>query len=131
MARVGTVAASLLIAASVLLTSWSIHAGMLVALVAASVVIDGSVQTSQTFSRLVVLEVAPEIRGRINALYMTIVYVSGALGSVLGVSVYVRWGWAAIVALGVAAGLSVSLAVLVEKATPPPLRARRRDAPSA
>lgn len=131
LARVGTVAASLLIAASFLLTFWSIHTGMLVALVAASVVIDGSVQTSQTFSRLVVLEVAPEIRGRINALYMTIVYVSGAFGSVLGVSVYVRWGWAAIVALGVAAGLAVSLAVLAEKATPPPLRPRRRDAPSA
>lgn len=113
-ARAGTAAASLLIAGSFLLTAWSIQGGGLVALVLASILIDGSLQTSQTFGRLTVLEVAPEIRGRINAMYMTITYVSGALGSVLGVSVYVGWGWPAIAGLGTAAGLCVCLAVMVE-----------------
>ena len=114
-ARAGTVAASLLIAGSFLLSLWSLAAGLLAALVAVSVVIDGAIQAVQTFSRLVVLDVAPAIRGRINALYMTIVYLSGALGSVVGVSAYVHWGWGAVVLLGTTAGFAVAAAALLEK----------------
>lgn len=112
----GTVSASLVLAGSFLLSSWSIYMAIPVALVAASLLIDGSVQVSQMLSRVVVLDVAPEIRGRINGMYMTIVYVSGALGSVLGVSVYVTWGWHAVAALGAAGGIAVFAGLLIEKA---------------
>lgn len=113
--RMGTAAASLLIAASFLLSIWSLQAALPLALAAACFCIDGAVQVSQVLSRVVVLDVAPDIRGRINALYMTIVYFSGALGSIIGVSVYVRWGWPAVAALGTAAGLTVLLFALTEK----------------
>ncbi len=114
---IGTASASVLIAGSFLFSIWSLHTATLLALAAASFLIDGSVQVAQVLSRVVVLDVAPEIRGRINALYMTIVYVSGALGSVLGVSMYFTWGWPAVATLGVSAGLVVLLGVLVENPT--------------
>lgn len=116
--RIGSAAASLLIAGSFLLSLWSLYAGILIALVVAAVFIDGSVQAVQAFSRLVVLDVDPKIRGRINALYMTIIYISGALGSVIGVSTYFTWGWPAVATLGTAAGLAVFLGVLMEKHRP-------------
>lgn len=111
----GTAAASLVLAGSFLFSMWSFHAALVLALAAASLVIDGSVQMVQVLSRVVVFDVAPEIRGRINAVYMTIVYVSGALGSALGVTVYFNWGWPAVAALGTMAGLIVFLSVLTEK----------------
>lgn len=111
----GTALASLVLIGAFLLSAWSVHMAIPLALAAASLLIDGSVQVSQMLSRVMVLDVAPEIRGRINALYMTIVYVSGALGSVLGVSAYFRWGWSAVATLGVIAGLAVLLGLLVER----------------
>lgn len=113
--RIGTAGASLLIAASFLLSIWSLQAALPLALAAACFCIDGAVQVSQVLSRVVVLDVAPDIRGRINALYMTIVYFCGALGSIVGVSLYVRWGWPAVATLGTAAGLMVLFLALTEK----------------
>lgn len=115
----GTVLASIVLAAAFLLSSWSIHMGIPLALAATALLIDGSIQVSQMLSRVVVLDVAPDIRGRINALYMTIVYISGAFGSMLGVSLYVGWGWSAVTTVGVVAGFAVCLGSLVERSKRP------------
>lgn len=121
----GTAMASLLLPAAFLLSIWSLHLALPIALAAAAVVIDGSIQLTQVLSRVTVFEVAPEIRGRINALYMTIVYVCGAAGSMLGVTIYYNWGWSAVAILGAMAGLAVFCGVLAEK--PVPFRKRAVD----
>ncbi|MCP3731388.1 MFS transporter [Sphingomonas sp. MG17] len=112
--RLGMMSASLLVAIAFLVSIWSIQFALPIALVITSLLIDGSIQVSQVLSRIVVLNVAPDIRGRINALYMTITFLSGALGSMAGVSIYFSWGWSAVATLGITAGVSVFLAVLVE-----------------
>lgn len=118
--RAGTTVASLLVVASFSLSIWSVETGILLALVSAAVVIDASIQTAQVLSRIVVLEVNSKIRGRINALYMTIVYLSGAAGSILGVSLYFSFGWTAVAILGVVAGLGVLVGVMTESSRPRP-----------
>lgn len=90
----------------------SIWAGKMVAFVALAfmaLAIDGAIQASQTFSRLIVLSVAPEVRGRVNSMYMTLVYSCGAIGSVLGVWTCVRFGWTVTALLGAAMGFAVVL----------------------
>ena len=43
---------------------------------------------------------APEIRGRLNGLYMAFVFVCGAVGSALAAAAYVFLGWGALATLG-------------------------------
>lgn len=121
--RLGTGVASLLIACSFLFSIWPVAVLGTLILGAVALLIDGSVQMAQVLSRMVVLDVDSDIRGRINAVYMTMVYLSGAAGSVLGVSLYFSQGWPAVALLGSAAALIVFIGVLIEPQTtaaPPP-----------
>lgn len=112
--RLGTGVASLLIACSFLFSIWPVAVLGTLMLGAVAFLIDGSVQMAQVLSRMVVLDVDSDIRGRINAVYMTMVYLSGAVGSVLGVSLYFSEGWPVVALLGSAAALIVFLGVLTE-----------------
>lgn len=113
--RIGTVLACLVIALSWFAAIPLVWYLLLIPMALIAILIDGGVQTAQTFSRLIVLGVAPERRGRVNALYMTIVYTSGAMGSIIGVSLYMAWGWNAVAAAGgVLAGI-VGIAAAAER----------------
>lgn len=114
--RMGTAVASLFIMGAFLCSVMSFHWAVPVGIVIASFVIDGSIQVSQVLSRIVVLDVPPDVRGRINALYMTLIFLSGAIGSMLGVSIYYSGGWTAVATVGIAAGLVVFLAAMTEPA---------------
>ena len=46
-----------------------------------------------------------EIRGRVNAIYMTINFMGGAAGSILGALTYHRGGWTMTADAGAALGL--------------------------
>lgn len=111
----GMLIATLLIAAAFALSAVASERMLLAPLALAAILIDGAVQACQTFSRLIVLEVDPSIRGRVNALYMTLVYTSGAIGSIVGVYLYTRAGWAAVAALGITFALAVAAAVAIER----------------
>lgn len=95
-------------------TIWAADARSIVGLVLAAVLIDGAVQATQTFGRLIVLEVHQDIRGRVNGLYMTIVYSCGALGSIGGVACYVHWGWIGVAGAGVLLVGAVLIGALTE-----------------
>lgn len=113
--RTGTVIASLFVAGAFICSFLSYHWAAPIGLVLASFVIDGSIQVSQVLSRIVVLDVPADVRGRINASYMTSIFLSGAVGSVLGVSVYYGAGWSAVALIGMGSGLLVFLAALAER----------------
>ena len=113
-ARTGTLVACLALAAAFASSILAVRWLMLVPLVVVAVVIDAAVQASQTFGRLIVLEVAPDHRGRVNALYMTTVYTAGALGSVIGVTLFVATGWTGVAALGTTLAVAVALGVATE-----------------
>jgi predicted MFS family arabinose efflux permease len=81
-----------------------------------AVCFDAAIQASQTISRLVVLDVAQDSRGRINAMYMTIVYMSGAAGSLFGVFLYSRCGWNAVALAAASAAGLIALAAAKDTA---------------
>ena len=84
----------------------------LVCLTVLAVLIDGAVQMNQVAGQHIIFSVPPEIRGRVNAIYMTIVFMAGAAGSLLGTYLYDRDGWTATAGFGALigfVGLSLSL----------------------
>jgi predicted MFS family arabinose efflux permease len=97
-------------------TRWAAEAGLVVVLAVLAILIDAAVQTTQIISRRLIFAVPPETRGRVNAIYMTCLFIGGAIGSVLGTMTYHRGGWTATATAG---GL-IALLVLILTA----LRAR-------
>ena len=72
----------------------------LVALVAAGLLLDLGVQTSQVLGQREIYSLAAEARSRLNGLYVALFFIGGALGSGLGGAVYAWAGWNGASALG-------------------------------
>lgn len=111
--RVGSAAAMALLAASFALTLPALALASVVALAVLAVLLDAATQANQVLSQNVVYSLRPEARGRINAIYMTLMFVGGALGSGLAPFLYVSGGWT----LCAAAGTGLALLALAVFAT--------------
>lgn len=81
-----------------------------IGLVATAIVLDFAVQMSMVLGQRSIYTLEPQSRARLNALYMTSIFVGGAIGSALASPVYERFGWSGTALL--AAGLPL-LALLV------------------
>jgi predicted MFS family arabinose efflux permease len=86
-------------------TTWAAAAGALVALVVLTVLLDAAVQTNQITGQRIIFAVPAEKRGRVNAIYMTVVFIGGALGSMLGTLTYHAGGWTTTATTGGGIGL--------------------------
>ena len=87
------------------------QAGLLVVLALLAVVIDAAVQTNQVVGQRTIFAVPSEIRGRVNAVYMTISFMGGALGSMLSTVTYHHGGWTLTAVAGALIG-AANLALL-------------------
>lgn len=97
--RIGTIAAlSMVIAAFVVAT----YGTSLAALVFAAVVVDLGVQANLVFGQREIYRLAPDIRNRLNAVYMTTFFLGGAVGSALASPVLQQFGWLGVCVLGMA-----------------------------
>ena len=76
------------------------HYHSLAGLVAAGVLLDGAVQLCQILSIRSIFMLAPELRGRLNGLFMTFVFLCAAVASGLAAAVYAFHGWTALCLLG-------------------------------
>lgn len=74
-------------------------------LVLAALVLDAAVQTSQVLSLRSLYMLAPEQRGRLNGLFLTLMFISGALGSALSAALYHAFGWEGLCMAGMACAL--------------------------
>jgi predicted MFS family arabinose efflux permease len=74
------------------------------------VLLDFAVQMSMVLGQRAIYALDPASRGRLNALYMTSIFVGGAIGSALASGLYERHGWEGVIALG--AGLPVMALVV-------------------
>ena len=81
-----------------------------IGLIATAIVLDFAVQMSMVLGQRTIYALEPQSRARLNALYMTSIFVGGAIGSALASPVYERFGWSGTALL--AAGLPL-LALLV------------------
>ena len=64
--------------------SWVAGGSGPIALVVLAMLIDAAVQTNQVVSQRIVFAVPPAVRGRVNGVYMTCLFVGGAVGSLAG-----------------------------------------------
>lgn len=71
-----------------------------VALGATAVVLDFCVQMNIVVGQRAIYSLAPEVRSRLNALYMASIFVGGAIGSAVASALYVAHGWAGIAVAG-------------------------------
>jgi len=79
-------------------------------LVLAALLLDAAVQTCGVLSLRSLYMMAPQLRGRLNGLFMTSIFICGAFASGLSAALYVLHGWNALAGLGTAFGV---LALLV------------------
>ncbi|MFZ1430314.1 MAG: MFS transporter [Geminicoccaceae bacterium] len=110
LSSITTAGAMIAVGVAFLATSWAASAVFLSALVVLAVIIDAAVQANQVVSQRVIFSVPADIRGRVNALYMTITFGGGALGSLLGTMTYHGGGWTM---TAIAGGLIGGLALLL------------------
>ena len=69
-------------------------------LVLAALILDAAVQVCQVLSLRSIYMLAPDLRGRLNGLFIAFAFVCGALGSGLAVAVYTLRGWSTLACLG-------------------------------
>jgi predicted MFS family arabinose efflux permease len=76
------------------------HARSLALLVVAALMLDAAVQVSQVLSLRSLYMLAPDLRGRLNGLFMAFAFLCGATASGLAVAVYAFSGWRSLAGLG-------------------------------
>jgi predicted MFS family arabinose efflux permease len=100
--RPGTVVALLSIMLSFLLAAWGgLGAHSVVLLALAGVLLDAGVQTNLVFSQRAIYALAPQMRSRMNGIFMAIFFTGGAIASALVSPTLARFSWPGICALGV------------------------------
>ncbi|MFC3441776.1 MFS transporter [Sphingobium rhizovicinum] len=96
-----------------LLADWTVAAGSLIGFTIMAVLIDAAVQMSQITGQKLIFSLDPHARGRINAAYVTVMFVIGALGSVIGSVTFEAGGWSASAMAGAAIGSVATLGFLL------------------
>jgi predicted MFS family arabinose efflux permease len=69
-------------------------------LILAALMLDAAVQVCQVLSLRSIYMLAPEVRGRLNGLFIACAFLGGAAGSALAAAVYTFRGWTTLAALG-------------------------------
>ncbi len=114
--RAGTAGTMVLAGLAFLATRWAATLDTIVPLVVLAVLLDAAVQATQVLSQRIIYSVAAETRGRVNAIYMTMMFFGGALGSVAGTVTYHHGGWNLTALCGGLVGLVMLLLWLTEGA---------------
>ena len=70
------------------------------ALILGAVLIDAGVQGNQIISQRAIYGLAPEIRSRLNGLFIACSFVAAALGSLLAGAVFAHYGWLGVAVMG-------------------------------
>ncbi len=113
-----TLGSMLLVGVGFLATGWAAAIPTVVGLAILAFLIDAGVQGNQVVSQRIIFSAAgQENRGRINALYMTVTFIGGALGSLLGTVTYHWGGWTASALAGGTLGLLLLILFGLQQAT--------------
>jgi predicted MFS family arabinose efflux permease len=107
--RVATGAAMFVVLLSFGVGAVSLRLHSMAGLVVAALLVDGAVQVCQVLSIRSLFILAPELRGRLNALFMTFVFVCAAISSGTAAAIYTFHGWDGLCLLG---GALAALALL-------------------
>ena len=83
-----------------------------VAFAASAILIDAAVQLSQITGQKIIFALSKDARARVNSAYMTLMFVVGATGSLIGSATFESGGWTASASAGGAIG-ALTLAVFL------------------
>ncbi len=83
--------------------------------VIAGVVLDFAVSANLVLGQRVIFSLAPEIRGRLNGLYMTTFFCGGAIGSALGGWLFAHYGWHGVSMAGIAFVLAAAVYFMTDR----------------
>ena len=111
----GTAIAMVTLISWFLIGGWAGAAVSIAGLVLAAIFIDSAVQTNQILSQRIIFSLNEQARGRLNAVYMTIVFLLGSAGSALAAATYFYGGWWATSAAGAVLGLAVLMVFATER----------------
>ncbi len=112
--RAGTACALITIALSCWLAGWAGMFHSLALLVVFALTLDGATQVNQVLGQRVIFSLPGEDRGRVNAVYMTIVFLLGAGGSAVATLAYHAGGWMGAMTAGTVLGVIVTLLFATE-----------------
>jgi predicted MFS family arabinose efflux permease len=106
LSRLSTVAAMAVLAVCFFATGWAAAAGALILLAILAIMIDGAVQVNQIIGQRIIFSLPAEVRGRVNAIYMTTSFFGGAVGSTAATASYHWGGWTATSVVGGVLGVA-------------------------
>jgi predicted MFS family arabinose efflux permease len=116
---------------SFFLAAWAVERHSVIVLAIAGLLLDAAVQMCQVLSLRSIYMLAPELRSRLNGLYMAWVFGCGAIASGAAVAVYQLSGWNALVCLGAAFAAAGLLYYFTERGEPRTfVQVEREDASS-
>jgi len=84
-------------------------------LVASAILLDFGVSGNLVLGQRVIFGLRPELRSRLNGLFIAAFFVGGAIGSALGGWVYVHAGWTGTVWCGFAMPVVALVALLLHR----------------
>jgi predicted MFS family arabinose efflux permease len=119
--RQGTAIAMITLTLWFLIAGWAGTAISIAALILAAIFIDSAVQTNQILSQRIIFSLNDAARGRLNAVYMTIVFLLGSGGSAIAAASYFYGGWWATCLTGAVMGLIVLGAFATERTAKSPV----------
>jgi predicted MFS family arabinose efflux permease len=103
--RQATLGAMLTITVAFAGTGFAVAAGAIAVLALAAISLDAAMQANHIIGLRLIYGINPQARGRINAAYMTSIFLAGACGSLLAGITYFYGGWLLTAASAVAFGL--------------------------
>ncbi|QIZ51746.1 MFS transporter [Dickeya zeae] len=110
--RTASLGAMITVGGGFLIAYGAVYIGSLILFAVIAIGIDAAVQLNQITSQKLIFSLDPHARGRINAVYMTSMFMGGAVGSMLGSASYAAGGWYFSAMLGMAIGVAVVLIFL-------------------
>lgn len=81
----------------------------------AAIILDFGVTANLIFGQRAIFILGADVRGRLNALYMTTFYLGGAVGSAVGAWAYAVGGWSQVTLVGIACPIAVLLLFATER----------------
>ncbi|GMX62330.1 MFS transporter [Paenibacillus elgii] len=84
-------------------------------LVISAILLDAGVSANLVFGQRAIFSLGPEIRSRLNGLFMAIFFFGGAIGSSIGGWAYASGGWSTVLWIGIAFPVAAMLYLATEK----------------
>ena len=81
----------------------------------AAILVDAGASANLVLGQRAIFALPPELRGRLNALYIALIFIGGAAGSALGAWAYARGGWWLTTWVGFALPILAMAAFLTER----------------